>query len=131
MITGLYAGLCAFMMMVLVLRVVARRIKHRVSLGDGGNDDLNRHMRAHGNFAETVPLALLLMLLLEMRGIPFWILHWLGALLVMGRISHIIGLTTGKGYGPYRMAGMILTMSVYIIGGALAVYQYIDWAFLR
>lgn len=130
MITGFYAGLCALILVFLIVNVVRRRLKYRVAFGSGDHPDLNRHIRAHGNFVETVPLALVLLLVMEMRGAPFWIIHWLGALLVLGRISHIIGVTTGKGYGPYRMAGMILTVSVYVIGGALAIYQYIDWALL-
>ncbi len=127
MITGFYAGLCAFFAIFMVMNVVRRRMKYRVSLGDGGNDDLNRFMRAHGNFVETVPIALLLMLIIEMRGAPFWVVHWLGVLLLIGRGVHFIGLTTGKGYGKWRMAGMALTLTVYIIGASVAIYQYIQW----
>lgn len=130
MITGLYAGLCALFAVFLVMNVVRRRFKYKVSLGDGGNDDLNRFMRAHGNFMETVPIALILMLIVELRGASFWMVHWMGILLLLGRGCHFFGLTTGKGYGKWRMAGMALTLAVYIIGAAIAIYQYMRWVML-
>ncbi len=80
-ITPLYAALAAAVMIVLSLRVIGMRRGRRVSIGDGGDDDLARRIRAQGNFAEYTPLALLLILLLELGGAPAWQLHLLGAAL--------------------------------------------------
>jgi uncharacterized membrane protein YecN with MAPEG domain len=61
----LYAGLLALWLVVLSLRVIQARRAARVSLGDGGNRALQRAIRGQANFAEYVPIALLLLLILE------------------------------------------------------------------
>jgi len=125
MITGFYASLCAFFLIFLIINVVRRRYRYKTSLGAGGHEELERYIRAHGNFVETVPVALILMFLVEWQ-IPYmgWVLHWLGVLLIIGRISHYVGLTTGKGYGSYRMAGMLLMMWVYIIASGFLLSAF-------
>ncbi len=60
LITPLYASLAAFILIVLSLRVIGARRNRRVALGDGADDDLARRIRAHGNFTEFTPLALVL-----------------------------------------------------------------------
>ena len=121
MITGLYAALLAAMQIIMIFRIVRRRWKYRVSLGDGGEEDLRRHVRAYGNFIETVPMALILMLVLELGGMALWIIHWLGAVLIISRIVHAIGMLTGKGYGNWRAAGMMFTLCVYLITGVMCL----------
>lgn len=125
MITGFYASLCAFAVILYIMHIARLRYRYQVSLGDGGEEHLSRFVRAHGNFVETVPLALILMLILEMFGMALWVIHWLGLILLLGRVSHFIGVTTGKSYGPYRMAGILMTFAVYIIAGVLLISKYI------
>jgi uncharacterized membrane protein YecN with MAPEG domain len=88
LITPLYAALAAVILIVLALRVIGARRGHSVAIGDGADEDLARRIRAHGNFAEYTPLALVLILLLELGGAPAWQLHPLGAALILGRIVH-------------------------------------------
>mgnify|MGYP006233553957 FL=1 len=64
-ITALYAALCGFLVVALAANVVRYRLGKKVSLGDGGHKDVNRAIRAHGNTVEYIPLALILMALLE------------------------------------------------------------------
>lgn len=90
------------------IRVVQLRIKYKVSLGDGGHTDLNRAIRIFGNFMEYVPLGLILIAALEFVQAPVWYMHICGALLLMGRILHAMGLL-GQGSNPPRVTGMILT----------------------
>jgi uncharacterized protein len=90
------------------IRVVQLRIKHRISLGDGGHEDLIRAIRIFGNFTEYVPLGLVLLAALEFVQAPVWYMHICGALLLIGRILHAIGLL-GKGSTPPRVIGMVLT----------------------
>ncbi len=132
MITGLYAALSAFGLIALIFKVARLRIKHRVVFGAGKNEELEQAMRAHGNFVETVPIALILIGVLELSNAYPWILHWLGFMMVLSRISHYVGLTTGKGHGPYRMGGMLLTFAVYAIGGLLCLLAFfgVDLTFL-
>ena len=86
-ITSLYAGLLAFIFLALSARVVA--VRGRVSLGDGGDPEVLRRMRGHANFAEYVPLILVMMALLEYQQIAAWQLHAIGATLVFARVTKI------------------------------------------
>ncbi len=110
LITPLYASLAAAILIVLSLRVIGVRRSRRVAIGDGGDDDMARRIRAQGNFAEYTPLALVLILLLELGGVPAWQLHLLGAALILGRILHAWSLTAHSGNG--RVTGMALTFFV-------------------
>ncbi|MGB0751287.1 MAG: MAPEG family protein, partial [Gammaproteobacteria bacterium] len=61
LITALYAGILGVIMVLLSLRViVVARARAHIPYGDGGKDELTPVVRAQGNFAEYVPLALLL-----------------------------------------------------------------------
>ncbi len=66
-VTGFYAALLAIFYVVLAFAVVRQRMKLRVGLGDGQQPSLIKAIRIHGNFAEYVPFALLLLLLLEQK----------------------------------------------------------------
>ena len=90
-ITILYAGLLGIIAIFLGATAGAQRAKVGVSLGDGGDHDLLLRMRRHANFIENVPLALILVALLEMQGVSTMAIHGLGAALVLGRILHIAG----------------------------------------
>lgn len=81
-VTGFYAGLLALLYAVLSLRVIRLRSKLARPFGDGDNDELLRAVRVHGHFAEYVPFALLLLLLMELANGPRWALHAYGTLLV-------------------------------------------------
>jgi len=91
-VTALYAAILALIYAALSGWVVAGRVRFRTNHGDGGNAALNRRIRAHGNFAEYVPLILLLSMVLEMGGFGPTALHALLALLVIARIMHPIGM---------------------------------------
>jgi uncharacterized membrane protein YecN with MAPEG domain len=79
--TAVFASILALMFIKLSLGVIALRRKNKVSLGAGGVDALDRAIRAHGNFAEYVPLGLCLIGALELNGAPLEIVGALGLLL--------------------------------------------------
>ncbi|WP_298728462.1 MAPEG family protein [uncultured Ferrovibrio sp.] len=115
-VTPLYAALCAILLVVLSLRVARLRNKLQVALGDGGERVLQKAIRAQGNFVEYVPLALLLLFLLELsRQAPVWALHALGLCLLLGRILHAIGLSTSAGLTFGRVVGITLTIAMMLI----------------
>lgn len=114
-IVAYYAAGLAVMFIVLTVRVVKNRYRAKVSLGDGGDEGLKRAIRVHGNFAEFVPFCVVLIALAEMNGSPFWSIHALGAVLVLSRISHAIGLTTG--ILRFRQVGILGTFLV-LLGAA-------------
>ncbi len=114
-ITAFYAGLLGVLMLILALRVVAARRATAIGLGDGGNALLFSRIRIHGNAAEYVPLALLLMLILEINGTSARWLHVLGVALLVGRIAHAQGLSQTSGVSPGRLVGNVLTWTVIMV----------------
>ena len=123
-VTPLYAGLLALWFVILSFRVVARRRDQSINLGDGGDTVMLRRIRAHGNFAEYVPLTLLLILLLELGGTtPFWALHALGLMLLVGRLLHGYAFSfTGHAMMP-RVLGTVLTFTTLVVAGLLCAWR--------
>jgi len=105
----------------LSLRVIRHRRAERIPLGSGGNAALERAVRAHANFAEFVPFAVLLLLLAEWGGAWPALLHGLGALLVAARLSHGIGIVQEPEDFRLRVFGMMGTFGVMGIA-ALAAF---------
>jgi len=60
-ITLFIASLHVLLYLVLSLRVVRRRQQARIGVGSGGDQAMALRMRVHGNFAEYVPLALVML----------------------------------------------------------------------
>lgn len=110
-VTAFYAGLNALFFIWLTVRVIGYRRAGIASIGDGGHEGLARSIRAHGNAAEFMPIALILLALSEIFGAPGAALHLAGAGLTAGRAMH--GLRF-NGVGPawFRFAGMALTLAV-------------------
>lgn len=91
-VTLVTASVLALMGLILAFRVSRSRMKHRISLGDKGNEELMVRMRIHGNFTEFVPLVLILLGLLEASGANRTGLIVAGAALVVTRLLHAYGL---------------------------------------
>ena len=124
MITFLYAGVMGLFFLFLTFHVIRYRIKHRISLLDGGDGRMLRLMRTHGNFAEYVPFAILLMFLCETGHAPALLLHFMGIALFAGRVLHGLGMTQRIEMIPGRTYGSVLT-HLSILTGAL----YCLWNF--
>lgn len=120
-ITLLYAGFLAFLLVALGFNVVRLRIRHKVDLGDGGVPGIIQAIRAHGNFTENVPLAVVLIALLEGVGQPAWLVHTLGAALVLFRLCHAQGLLSSPGTSIGRFVGTAGTNTLLIVSGAIAI----------
>ena len=118
-LTAFYAGLLALVFVALSLWVVAGRVRGNVLHGDGGQDALNRRIRAHGNFAEFVPLALILCALLEARGAGTGLMHALLAPLLVARIAHPFGMTAAENT-PRQFLGRGLGALVTLLVVAVA-----------
>jgi uncharacterized protein len=86
-VTPLYAGVLALWFVILSVRVVNLR-RRGMSFGDDGEIGVIRIVRAQANFAEYVPLALLLMGFLEVNHYSIYLLHALGVMLVVARLFH-------------------------------------------
>ena len=106
----------------LSFRVIRYRRSERIPLGSGGNAALERAMRAHANFAEYVPFAMLMLVLAEWGGTWPWLLHALGALLVAARLSHGMGLMQDPEDYRFRVFGMMGTTATIGIAAAAAFW---------
>jgi uncharacterized membrane protein YecN with MAPEG domain len=107
---------------VLSVRVVNLR-RRGILFGDNGDVAVIRIVRAHANFAEYVPLALLLMGLLELAHFSIYILHALGLALLIARLIHGLALSFGWQMRFGRVAGSALTFIVLLIEAVLCLYQ--------
>lgn len=125
-VTAIYAALLGLMLLALKFRVIAARRRHLVDVLDGGERDVTRRMRVHGNFTEHVPMAVILIAVLEMNGAQALHLHFLGAGLVISRVLHAHGLETTPGKSFGRAAGVIGTTAVTAAAALLAFYQAIN-----
>lgn len=123
MITALYASLCALLIVKLSLGVIAVRRKHKIGLGDGGNDELQAAIRAQGNATEYIPIILILMFLLENIVVYNWIIHLAGITLLTGRIIHAIGIRNQD--IKKRVLGMKITLYLII---ALSILNIVYFA---
>ena len=124
-ITALYAGVLALLLVVLALRVVRLRWKFRVGLGDGGEKAMIRAIRIHGNATEHVPIALLLLLVAELNHAGPTLLHACGAVLVVARVLHALGLEKSAGASWQRAAGTVGTVGVIVVLAAVDVAAFL------
>jgi len=116
--TAVFASILALMFIKLSFAVIGFRRKNKVSLGAGGVDELERAMRAHGNFAEYVPLGLFLIGALELNGAPLELVAILGMLLVVGRYFHAKGINEPPPEFTNRVRGMKLTFAALGLSAA-------------
>jgi len=130
-VTPLYAGVLTLWFVVLSARVVNLR-RGGISFGDNGDVAVTRVVRAQGNFAEYVPLALLMMGFLEASRYSIYLLHALGVTLVVARLFHGLALSFGRPRSG-RAAGAALTFIVLLIEAVLCIYQGFrgQWVWLQ
>lgn len=117
-----YASLLTLVYLLLSFNVSRQRRRCLVSLGDGDQPPLRAAMRAHGNFAEYVPLALLLLALDEAAGVSAPWLHAVGAMLLAGRILHPFGIAM-PAPNPARVLGILLTWLALLLAALLGLMR--------
>jgi uncharacterized protein len=105
MTTALYAALLGLLGAALTANVIRNRVRSRIDTGDGGDARLAQAIRAHANFAEQVPLALIVLAFAEALGQRALVLHILGAALVAARLASAYALNRTLGPSPLRQAG--------------------------
>ena len=124
MVITLYAGILGLLYITLSAYVIKGCFKHEVSLGDAGNDDMIKRVRAHGNFIEYVPLALILIILAEFEGISEFIIHGLCISLIIGRLMHAFGLLEKDSSSIARRGGMVITFMVIVTASLLCISSF-------
>lgn len=124
-ITPIYAAVLALMMIGLSMYVSSLRANQNVSIGPGTDPALLERIRRHGNFVETVPMALLLIGMGELAGMPTLWVHAVGILLVVSRIIQPLGLFHDKTFTAMRLAGNLGSFAAILIPAG-----FILWAAL-
>ena len=113
-VTSLVAAVLTAIFIKLSLAVIGLRKKNKVGLGSGGHEDLERAIRAQGNFAEYVPFGIILMACLELNGAPWWLVAIPGVALIIGRLIHAVGINTPPPDFSKRVLGMKLTFATLL-----------------
>src|SRR5687767_5350859 len=114
-VTLLYAGLNALILLTLAVLTVRVRVVTKTDIGTGDNVSMTKAVRAHGNAAEYVPMALILIAALELAGAPPTFLHGLGVALTASRLLHAQGIYSTLGTSPGRFVGTLLAWLVYAV----------------
>lgn len=127
LITSIIAALLTLIFVKLSFTVIGLRRENKVGLGNGGHTNLERAIRAQGNFAEYVPFGIILIACLELNGAPWWLISIPGIALIIGRLIHAIGINTPPPDFSKRILGMKLTFGTLI---SLAVLN-LGWSLYR
>ncbi|HEY8052267.1 MAG TPA: MAPEG family protein [Steroidobacteraceae bacterium] len=118
-VTALYGAILTLILIALAFNVTLHRRNLRVGLGDGSNPVMLRMIRIHGNAAEYIPIAILLMVVYELNGGAHTALHLCGGALILGRVLHAAGLWGSDGQSPGRALGQVLTWLTILALAAL------------
>jgi uncharacterized membrane protein YecN with MAPEG domain len=113
-ITSIIVSLLTIIFIKLSVAVIGLRRKNKVGLGNGGHEDLERAIRAQGNFAEYVPFGVFLIACLELNGAPWWLVAIPGITLIIGRLIHAVGINQPPPDFSKRVLGMKFTFNTLI-----------------
>ena len=108
-LTACYGAILALIIVALGINVTVHRVKLKVPLGDGGNKEMLRMIRLHGNAVEYIPLAIVMMAVYEINGGSHLALHIIGVALIAGRLIQTAAMWSTEIAGPGRGTGQTLT----------------------
>lgn len=108
-LTALYALPLTLLFVTLGSRVAMTRIRKKIGVGFNDDKELMQIAGAHNNAAENIPLALLLLAMLELQDGPAMLIHGCGIILVIARFAHAYGVSRIAGLSPGRRYGIIAT----------------------
>ena len=115
-IVASYIAFFLVLNIVLMYLIGQTRIAKKINLGDGGDEQMLSRIRAHGNFSETVPLALLGLVAMAMLAAPVWALHVTGFGLVFGRVMHALGMYEKSKNGRFIGTLGFMMTSFFTVG---------------
>jgi uncharacterized protein len=120
-ITAFVAAICGLMLLITAIDTVRQRLRLKVGFGDGGDAKLISASRSHGNLAEHAPIVIILIGLLETVRANHMILMSIGAIFLIGRVAHIIGLYApsepGKAPVPRQIGVMVTWLTLLALSG--------------
>ncbi len=127
-ITALYAGILMIFALALSFRAGGFRGKTGISVlfGEPANMELIERVRVHQNFLEYVPMAIILMGIIELNGGNATFLHVFGVVLIIARIAHAIGLKHDNMGHPGRAIGAGGTALISVIAALYALWMVVE-----
>jgi uncharacterized protein len=122
-VTTFLAGVFALLMVPLSLQISTRRVKlGGVSSGSANDETLRRRIRAHGNFIEYAPTALIAVGLIEFGGGSRSLVVGLAIAFCLSRIMHAIGMLYT--FTPtLRAAAMLIQHAAFLVAGVCLVLK--------
>ena len=127
LITSIVTATLTIIFVKLSFAVIGLRRKNKVSLGNGGHEDVERAIRAQGSFAEYVPIGIILIACLELNGAPWYLVAIPGITLILGRWIHAKGINIPPPDFSKRVLGMKLTfgtlISLVVLNLAWSLYR--------
>lgn len=125
MIIPIYAALFGLLFVGLSVRTLLIRRRKGIAIGTADDEQMVRAMRVHSSFAEYVPLALILIYLLEIQGASAFAIHALCVALLLGRSIHAYGVSQTNENFRFRVAGMFLTLGCIISASVRLLASYL------
>ena len=124
-VTALYGGLCALLLLALAAQISRYRMKFKIRFGDGGNSQLLRAVRAHGNAVEWILPMLLLLLIAELNHASRILLHTCGIVFIAARVAHAVGLSGNAGVSGGRFLGTAVSWLVIVVLAAWNILAFV------
>lgn len=123
-VTSLLAGIFSLLMVPLSLQVSMRRATLGVSAGDASDETLRRRVRAHGNFIEYAPMAVIAVGLIEFGGASRSLAVSLAVAFFLSRTLHAIGMLYTS-TPTLRAGGMLIQHVAFLVAGVWLVLEAI------
>jgi uncharacterized membrane protein YecN with MAPEG domain len=120
----LYAGLLGLLAAALTANVIAARVRNGVDNGDGGVARVAQAIRAHANFVEQAPIALILIGVAALLSAPIILVHGLGATLIAARSASAIALNRSLGQSPLRQFGGGVSVLLVAVAAATDLWLW-------
>jgi uncharacterized membrane protein YecN with MAPEG domain len=124
-ITPIYGVLLTVLLLILSARVIMERRGNQFAYGNNDSNRIEAKIRAQANWAEYVPIALLLLMMAEIQGVGAFWLHLTGIILLVGRVAHGYGMSFNPKDFRFRFYGMILTITAIPLAMILNVIALI------
>ncbi len=121
--TMLVAALLGLMKLALGISVTKYRFQNKIMWGDASDDGMARRISAHANFTEWVPGTLILVGLIEMMGVSPIIIAVLGAMLIIARVLHAVGLM-GNAESFNRATGIVINWATLGLASIIGIVEF-------
>lgn len=103
------AAAAAILNIWLMVRIGQVRSAAKVFVGDDGDENVIRRMRAQANFVENTPFVLILIAAIELSGKGGQWLAYVAGLFILAHVAHAFGMDGGA-LGKGRTIGTIVSM---------------------